>query len=215
VRAERQLARAEKIRSDPQQKAAELLSVAKTAANKIPKISGEGDVNAEQPIMIYNRSAADLAAELPELTHGRNDLESLTTQNRLTGETYRIRLRSPERGEYFSTYFQELLDAQKLKARRGEPAAVLSGLGGTLVGVHRSVPPGSSPPRLEPVKGYRVPVTSIIDFSRGSHAEPVEARLRLFDPRQRDTVEIGNERFQLAANFSAPVLASFGSDSST
>jgi hypothetical protein len=75
VRAERQLARAEKIRSDPQQKAAELLSVCKTAANEIPKISGEGDVNAEQPIMIYNRAAADLAAELPELTHGRNDLE--------------------------------------------------------------------------------------------------------------------------------------------
>jgi pimeloyl-ACP methyl ester carboxylesterase len=131
----------------------------------------------------------------------------LTTQNRLTGEIYRIRLRSPERGEYSSAYFQELLDAQKLSARRSEPAVVLSGLGGTLVGVHRSVPPGSPPPRLEPVKGYRVPVTSIIDFSRRSHAEPVEARLRLFDPRQRVTVEIGNERFPLAANFSAPVLA--------
>ena len=207
VRAERQLARAEKIRSDPQQKAAELLSVAKTAANEIPKISGKGDLSAEQPIRLYNRAAADLAAELPELTNGHNGIEALTTQNLLTGEIYRIRLRSHERGEYPSTYFQEILDTQKLKPRRGEPAVVLSGVGGTLVGVHRSAPPGSPPPRLEPVKGYRVPVTSIIDFGRRSDAVPVEARLRLIDPRQRDTVEIGNKRFPLAANFSAPFLA--------
>src|SRR5207244_8997288 len=122
--------------------------------------------NSEQPIQIYNRAAADLAAELPELNNGRNGFESLTTQDRTTGEIYQLQLSSPERGEYPSTYFQEFVDAQKLKPRRGEPVVVRSGLGGTLVGVHRSVPPGSPPPRLEPVKGYRIPVTSIIEFVR-------------------------------------------------
>src|SRR5206468_7203321 len=128
VRAERQLARAERIRSDPRQKAAELLSVAKTAATEIPNISGKADLSSEQPIQIYNRAAADLAAELPELNNGRNGFESLTTQNRITGEIYQLQLSSPERGEYPSTYFQEFLDAQKLKPRRGEPAVVRSGL---------------------------------------------------------------------------------------
>ena len=207
VRAERQLARAEKIRSDSPERTAELLSVARTAASEIPSDSAETDINADQPIRIYNRAVTDLAAELPELTHGRSDLESLTAQNRQTGEIYRIRLRSAERGEYPASYFQELIDAQKLRARRGEPIAVVPGLGGTLVGVHRSVPPGSPPPRFEPADGYRVPVTSIIEFGPRHPAEPVEARLRLINPRQRETVEIGNERFPLAANFSAPLLA--------
>ena len=207
VRAERQLARAERIRSDPGERAAELLSVARTAASEIPSISAEANINAEQPIKIYNRAAVDLAAELPELTRGRSDLESLMTHNRVTGEIYRIQLSSSGRGEYPATYFQELLDAQKLKPRRGEAEAVLPGVGGTLVGVHRSVPPGSPPPRFEPVKGYRIPVTSMIDFGRRNDTAPVEARLRLIDPRQRDTVEIGNKQFPLAANFSAPFLA--------
>ena len=207
VGAERQLARAEKIRSDPQQKAAELLSVAKIAANEIPKISGESDVNAEEPIRIYNRAAVDLACELPELTRGRNGLESLMTQNRLTGEIYQIRLGPPDTGEYPSMYFQELLSAQKFKARRGEPAVVRSGVGGTLVGVQRSVPPGSPPPRLEPKNGYRVPVTSIIQFDHPGNSTLVKARLHLINPRKHDTVKIGGEHFSLAANFSAPLLS--------
>jgi pimeloyl-ACP methyl ester carboxylesterase len=207
ARAERQLTRAERIRSDPQQKAAEILSVAITAADEIPKISGAADVNAEQPIRIYNRAAADFAGELPELTRGRNSLDSLTTQDRFTGQTYRIRLGPIERGEYSCAYFQELLDAQKFKLRRGEPAVVLSGVGGTLIGVHRSVPPRTQPPRLEPAKGFRVPVTSIIEFDHPGNSKLVKARLRLINPRKRGTVEIGGEHFSLAANFSAPLLA--------
>ncbi|MBV8970492.1 MAG: alpha/beta fold hydrolase, partial [Verrucomicrobia bacterium] len=50
-------------------------------------------------------------------------------------------------------------------------------------------------------------MTSIIDFGHSRSTEPVDARLRLIDPRQRDAVKIGNERFRLAANFSAPALA--------
>jgi hypothetical protein len=207
VRAERQLARAERIRSDPEEMAAELLSVARTAASEIPSISAETNISAEQPIRIYNRAAVDLATELPELTRGRSDLESLMTQNRLTGEIYRIQFGSSGRGEYPATYFQEILDAQRLKRRRVEAATVLPGVGGTLVGVHRSVPPGAPPPRFEPVKGYRIPATSIIDFGHRNDTAPVEARLRLIDPRQRGTVEIGNKQFPLAANFSAPFLA--------
>jgi pimeloyl-ACP methyl ester carboxylesterase len=207
VRAERQLARAERMRSDPQQQAGQLLSVARTAANEIPRVSKEADLSAEEPIRIYNRAAADLAAELPGLTKASNGRQSLTAQDRLTGETYRIRLSPSGRGEFSSTYFQEILDTRKLKARRGEPIVAVSGVGGTLVGVHRSVPPGSPSPRLEPAKGYRVPATSIVDFSRPSNAAPIDAHLHLIDPRRRDSVEIGGKRLPLAANFSAPLLA--------
>ena len=207
VGAEHQLARTEKIRSDPREKAAELLSVARIAAGEISDPVATTKTKEEEPISIYNRAAADLAAELPQLARGHNVLQSLTVQNRLTGEIYRIHFSSSERGEYAASYFQNLIDTQNLKARRHEPVAVRGGVGGTLVGVHRSVPKGSPPPAFEPADGYRVPVTSIVEFSRRGPTEPVDARLRLIDPRLRDAVKIGNERFRLAANFSAPLLA--------
>jgi pimeloyl-ACP methyl ester carboxylesterase len=207
VRAERELAKAEKITSDAPERTAEILSVARTVASEIPKKSAEADIAAA--VRIYNRAAADLAGELPKLNQYRSSPESLTIQNRHTGETYRLLLGPPDRTAYPSTYFQELLDARKLRVRRGEETVVTPGLGGTLVGVHRSVPPGSPPPRFEPASGYRVPVTSIVDFGRPSNAAPVEARVRLVNPLHQNTVEIGGQRFPLAANFSAP-LWSYG-----
>ena len=205
VRAERQLAKAEKITSDPSEKTAEILSVARTVASKIPKNPGEADI--EPTVRIYNRAAADLACELPKLNQYRGSPESFTIQSRHTGETYRLLLGPADRTEYPSTYFQELIDARKLRVRRGEETVVTPGLGGTLVGVHRSVSPGSQPPRFEPASGYRVPVTSIVDFGRPSNAAPVETRLRLVNPLHQNTVEIGGQRFPLAANFSAPLFS--------
>lgn len=207
VRAERQLARAEKIRSDPQQKSAEILSVAATAANEIPKATGKTKSSSERSIGIYNRAAADFACELPELTRGGESPGSLTIQNRKTGEFYRVRLEPTKRGEYSSAYFQELLNARNVRVRKSEQTALRPGVGGTLVGVHHSVPPGSPLPRLELAKGYRVPVTSIIEFDRLGASRPVKARLGLINPRKRDTVEIGDERFSLAGDFSAPLLS--------
>src|SRR5258708_30969322 len=121
VRAERQLATTEKISSDPQQKAAEILSIARTAAKEIPKTTGESKSDSEQSIGIYNRAAADLAVELPELTRGRDSLEVLTIQNRKTGEIYRLRIGSSKRGEYSCTSFQEVLDAPPVTVRNGGP----------------------------------------------------------------------------------------------
>ena len=117
VRAERQLAKAEKITSDPSEKTAEILSVARTVASKFPKNPGEADV--EPTVRIYNRAAADLACELPKLNQYRGSPESFTIQSRHTGETYRLLLGPADRTEYPSTYFQELLDARKLQVRRG------------------------------------------------------------------------------------------------
>jgi pimeloyl-ACP methyl ester carboxylesterase len=208
VRAERQLAKAERIRSNLLQKTSEILSVTRSVAGEIPK--GSGEANAEASIRIYDRAAADLAAELPELTQlaqKRGSSESIILHNQRTGKVYRLRSGSSRRGEYSWTYFQKFLDAGRLRVRRGEKAVVIPGLGGTLVGVRRSVPPGSVPPRLEPAYGYRVPVTSIIDFYGSGDALPTEARLRLIDPRQHDTAEIEGQRFPLAANFSAPFLS--------
>ena len=206
-RAEHRLIRAERMRSDPQQKTGEFLSVARTAADEISRAPTAADLSAEEPVRIYNRAAADLAAELPELSKGYDSSQSLTTQDRLTGEIYLIRTRPSEPGEYPFTYFQEILGARTLKPRRGEPVAAVSGVGGTLVGVHRNAPPGSPLARFEPTKGFRVPVTSVVDFSRRSKAGPIDARLRLINPLRRDSVEIDGTRFPLAANFSAPIVA--------
>jgi hypothetical protein len=203
--AEHRLARAEKIRSDPSERAAEILSVARTAVGEISKESGE--TNLEPPVRIYNRAAADLASELPELTQNRAPPQAITVQNRQTGEIYQLRPGSKASGEYSAAFFQEFLDAGMLRVRRGEKAVVIPGLGGTLVGVHRSVAPGSAPPRLEFSGGYRVPVTSIVDFGRTGTSAPTKARLRLINPRQRDAVEVGGKRFTLAADFSAPLLS--------
>src|SRR4029077_6165352 len=75
------------------------------------------------------------------------------------------------------------------------------------VGVRSSVLAGSPLPRFEPPSGYRLPVTSVVDFGLDSHNVPVEARLRLVDPLHQNTVEIGGQRFPLAANFLAPLLS--------
>jgi pimeloyl-ACP methyl ester carboxylesterase len=210
ARAERQLEKAERTSSNLPQKTAELLSVAKTAAIEIPKDSGAAERQAA--INIYDRAAADLATELPELTRlagDRGPRESIIVQSERTGEAYRLQPGRTARGEYSWTYFQELLDARTLRVRRGEKAVVIPGLGGTLVGVRRSVPPGLPPPRLESAYGYRVPVTSIIDFSSTlpGQGAPVEVRLQLVNPRQIDSTQIGGQRFPLAANFSAPLLS--------
>ena len=206
LRAERQLARAEKIRSDPPRKVAGILSAARTVVGEIPKSSGDAN---ELPVKVYNHAMADLGDELPELTKYGGSFESLTVQDHHTGEIYRLRLGPAEYGDYSSSYFQRLLDARKLRVRRGEEAVVIPGLGGTLVGIRHSLLPGLPAPRFEPASGYRIPVTSIVDFGRATGTAPIEASLRLIDPRQRDTVEIAGKRRPLAANFSAPLL-SFG-----
>src|SRR5258708_19881637 len=53
VRAERQLARTEKIRSDPQQKAAEILSFARTSPKEIPKSPYAPTSDSAHPLLTY------------------------------------------------------------------------------------------------------------------------------------------------------------------
>jgi hypothetical protein len=61
------LARAERIRSDPPQKVAEILSATRSVAREISKNSGDAD---EEPLVtVYNRATADLAGELPDRPH--------------------------------------------------------------------------------------------------------------------------------------------------
>jgi hypothetical protein len=61
-------------------------------------------------------------------------------------------------------------------------------------------------PRFEPLKGYRDPVTAVVDFPKLSRAP---ARLRFFDPDKVNDVDLEGNRYPLAADFSAP-LASYG-----
>ena len=141
ARADRQLAKAEKIRSDPPEKVAQILSVARAMTSELRKPLGEAEM--ETPVRIYNRAAVDLACELPKLNRYRSSPGPFTIQNRQTGEIYRLQLGPGDRAEYPATYFQKLLDARKLQVRRGEEAVLIHGLGGPVVGVRSSVLAGS------------------------------------------------------------------------
>ncbi|MBV9391844.1 MAG: alpha/beta fold hydrolase [Verrucomicrobia bacterium] len=198
------------MKSDIPQKTAEFLSAARTAVQEAAESSG--DDPAGLPVQIYDRAAADLAAEIPELARliGNPGLDgSIEIQNRRTGETYKLTQASPAADEFPWSYFQKILVASRLPARRGEEAIIVPGLGGSVVGVRRSVPPGLQPPRLEPARGFRIAVTSVVDFEQRDNSAPIEARLHLINPRRRNTVLIDGKRFPLAADFSAP-LVSFG-----
>jgi hypothetical protein len=205
VRAERQLAKAEKIGSDSPEKVAEILSAARAVTSEIRKPFGEAET--ESAVRIYDRAAVDLAGELAELNLFRGSPGPFTFQNRHTGEIYRLRLGSRDRADYPPTYFQRLVDAQRLQVRKGEESVVIPGLGGTLGGIHQSVLASSQPPRFEPTGGYRAPVTSIIDFDRHNNNDPIAVRLRFVNPFRQNTVENGGQRFPMSAYFSAPFLS--------
>jgi hypothetical protein len=81
--------------------------------------------------------------------------------------------------QYSPAYLQKILVANRVDKKGMRDNVIRDGLGGTGVGVHHSSAVGTIPPRLEPIKGIRAPVTAVVDLSQsGSNA----ARLRLLDP---------------------------------
>jgi hypothetical protein len=203
IQAERRLARAEKLKLNTERQAAEYLAVVKITAGEIGKTRAASFPNSSQALALYNRAVADLAADVPTLIGQKKNSGMFELRDAGTGETIQLQIESGKPGEYQPASFREILKAASISRKGLDENVTQPGVGGTVVGIQQSLPT----PRLQPLKGYRDPVTAVVDFPAQSQASA--ARLRLFDPNMVSDVELEGNRYPLAADFSAP-LASYG-----
>jgi pimeloyl-ACP methyl ester carboxylesterase len=204
VQAERRLAKAEKIKLNTEGQAAEYLAVARITAGEMSKKQNAPSSNSDQAVMLYNRAAADLAADVPELIGQKKNSGVLELRDAGTGETVQLVIESGKPGEYQPATFREIVKAATVDKKGLDENVTRPGVGGTVVGIQQSSVPT---PRLEPLKGYRDPVTAVVDFPGTNRS--VSGRLRLLDPNKVTDVDLEGSRRPLAADFSAP-LASYG-----
>ena len=203
MQAERRLARAEKATLSIEGQAAEYLAVAKISAGEIGGSRTAVSANSDQAFALYNRAVTDLATDLPALFRQQNNAGALALRDEQTGETSQLQIESGKPGEYQPTSFQQILKAASINTKGLDEDVTRTGVGGAVVGVQQHVPR----PRVEPLKGYRVPVTAVVDFPKSSRASA--ARLRLFDPSKVSNIDLEGSHYTLAADFSAPI-ASYG-----
>src|SRR3984885_10551171 len=204
VQAERRLAKAEKIKLNTEGQAAEYLAVARITAGEMSKKQNAPPSNSDQAVMLYNRAAADLATDVPELIGLKKNSGVLGLRDAGTGETVQLVIESGKPGEYQPATFREIIKAATIDKKGLDENVTRPGVGGTVVGIQQSSVPT---PRLEPLKGYRDPVTAVVDFPGTNRS--VSGRLRLLDPNKVTDVDLEGSRRPLAADFSAP-LASYG-----
>jgi pimeloyl-ACP methyl ester carboxylesterase len=203
IQAERRLVKAEKLKLNPEGQAAEYLAVAKITAGELSKKRATPFPNSSQTVSLYNRAVGDLAADVPTLISQEKNSGLLELRDTGTGETAQLTLESGKTGEYQPATFREIIEATSVDKKGLEENVTRPGIGGTVVGIQQSVPT----PRLEPPKGYRDPVTAVVDFPQSTHGSV--ARLRFFDPNKVSDVELEGNHYAVAADFSAP-LASYG-----
>jgi pimeloyl-ACP methyl ester carboxylesterase len=203
LQAERRLAKAEKRKLNTEGQAAEYLAVVKIAAVEIHKTPTGSFPNSSQAFALYNRAVADLGADVPTLIGQKKNSSTLELRDPESGETAQLQIESGKPGEYQPASFREVLKAASINKKGLDENVTRPGLGGTVVGIQQSLPS----PRLEPLKGYRDPVTAVVDFPERTRTPT--ARLRLFDPNKVTEVDLEGNRYPLAADFSAP-LASYG-----
>ncbi len=203
MQAERRLARAEKVRSNIDRQAAEYLAVARISASKIGNPRAATSLDSSQARMLYNRAVADLATDLPALSRQQNNTGTLAFRDEQTGETYQSQIESGRPGEYQPGSFQQILKAASVDRKGLDENVTRTGVGGTVVGVQHTLPT----PRLQPLKGFRLPLTAVVDFPKSSRA--AAARLRFLDPVKVTSIDLEGNRYPLAADFSASI-ASYG-----
>jgi L,D-transpeptidase-like protein len=159
--------------------------------------------NSSEALTLYNQAVADLAADVPTLIAHKKNFGMFELRDAGTGETVQLQIESGRPGEYQPDSFQKILKAASVNRKGLDENVTRPGVGGTVVGIQQSSPPL----RLEPLKGYREPVTAVVDFPKLSRVP--SARLRLFDPDKVSDVDLEGRRCSLSADFSAP-LASYG-----
>jgi pimeloyl-ACP methyl ester carboxylesterase len=186
-------------------KSAAYLSEAKRAYTLLiaGRPSGPSDVDLQPVIQIYDRAVADFIASLPRVATAN----SLAFYNAATSESFRVTFDSPASDESSPEYFEKLQLASRTKRRGFNDSVVVPGVGVPLVGVPRRVPAGAPPIRYESVRGFRVPVTAVLEFESSNLPTSSIACVHLINPRALDHVRLGGKRFVLAADFTAPMAS--------
>ena len=205
---ERRLRKAEGRHQHTEGQAAEYLAVAKIAAGELAKRPAtDAPQEPGQAIALYDRAVADLATDLPALVGQQHNTTTLTLRDQETGETSQLRIGPPQPGALAPAYFDQILAARTIDKKGLQDDVAQSGLGGPVVGVHHSAPAGSPPPRLEPPKGFRIPMTAVVDFGETNRSS--SATIRLLDPNKIKSVELYHQHYPLSGDFTA-ALASYG-----
>ena len=121
----------------------ESLAVAKIAEQQLSS-STESEAEKSSALALYNRAAAELAADVPALIQKGKTAGTISLKDSQSGQTNQLQLESGKRGEYPPTYFQQILVAARVDRKGMRDNAVRAGLGGEMVGVYLVRPLGSS-----------------------------------------------------------------------
>ena len=142
--------------------------------------------------VIYNQAATDLTVLLRSARHGNLWNRPLTLASGST--TYRLRFAKATRdGVWDPAYFTSFTPAANVDLKTIKHRNRQDGIGGALVGVHKTNPLE----HFSPLVGVTAPVTAVLDF-KGQ-----DVTLSLIDPTEKPKARVaGNER-PLDADFSA------------
>ncbi|MCW1923840.1 alpha/beta hydrolase [Luteolibacter arcticus] len=144
--------------------------------------------------VIYNKAATDLTVLLRNADQGKMWNRPLTLA--ANGTTYRLRYSPGTRdGVWSPQYFTDFKPAAEVPDGTIDAKNRQDGIGGALVGVHKTTPLEAFSPRV----GVAAPVTAILDF-KGQ-----EATLTLIDPVERPKFAVAGKERVMDADFSAPL----------
>ena len=180
---------ARSTRISPEQRIALYLQAAATAAPLLG--SGKEDSSARET---YNTAAAELTILLRSTSGGSLWNKPLTVSN--GGAVYQLQYqKGNNQGVWAPEYFTDFVSTSSVKSDLVKATNLRAGVGGALVGVHKTDPREE----FSPLVGIAAAVTTTLSF------QGQKATLVLNDPTKRATVSMANVTRPLAANFSAPL----------
>jgi pimeloyl-ACP methyl ester carboxylesterase len=199
---QRELRRLEFSKRDGQQQLADYLRIAEITSQRLEdKRSASDQAGNDLLITTYNRAVADFVVSWSDQNRPQEIHDSRN------GRSTRLLISQSTDSTWSPTYFTSFENARRVNRRRFWKSIDRSGLGGTLIGVHRTAPAGGVPQRLEPPKGFRIAVTALLRFGNSPKPIETEAQLELVNPRIQDSVRLGKREYALAADFTAPAAA--------
>ena len=143
----------------------------------------------------YNKAAAELSVLLRSTDNGRlwNHPQTFTSGT----HSYRLHFAKGTRdGVWNPDYFTSFTTAEAVKENKEiKRINREDGIGGTLVGVHKTDPLEQFSPKV----GVTAPVTAVLDF-KGR-----DVTLTLYDPGKKPKARVGGTERKLEADFTAPL----------
>ncbi|HEY0791214.1 MAG TPA: alpha/beta fold hydrolase [Chthoniobacterales bacterium] len=194
----RELAGSNRMSPESARRLATYLSVSETAAAQLAATNATSPAD-DPSVQLYNGAVADF------VENWSKQHRPATVRNEGTRETFTVRMGQGAEAAWPADYFESFVNARTVNRKGFGTSVMTPGVGGTLVGVHREKAPTAAPPRLEPLHGFRMPVTAILRFRKGSSGTDVE--LTLLNPRVRSSVVVSGRDYPLAGDFTAPVAS--------